>query len=291
MKFGLIGAAGYIAPRHMKAIKDLKHELVAAVDPSDSVGILDSYFPQCQFFTEIERFDRHIELLKRNGEGLDYISVCSPNYLHDAHIRMALRAGANAICEKPLVISPWNLEPLEDLEKETGKKVFTVFQSRLHPQIAELKRNLGSVSKCRHIVKIKYISRRGPWYQVSWKGNEEKSGGIAMNIGIHFFDLVLWLFGNVEHIDVASEGPERMVGWLELERASVEWELSTKESDLPAGISVIRSMTVDGREIDFATKFTDLHTLLYQDILAGNGLQIVDVRPSIELVNLLRKKK
>jgi len=290
--FGLIGAAGYIAPRHLRAIRDTDGNLLAAVDPHDCVGHLDNYFPDCRFFTEIERFDRYIEKLRRGAEQqrLDYISICSPNYLHDAHVRLALRVKANAICEKPLVISPWNLDPLEELEAESGCSVFTVLQLRLLPSIVALKKRLDEARTTgRPEVCLTYVTRRGRWYGVSWKGQQEKSGGVAMNIGIHFFDLLLWLFGQPERSEVHLRAPSKMAGMLELENARVRWFLSTDEEDLPvghreAGKFAYRSMTMDGEEIEFSDGFTDLHTKVYQEILAGRGARISDARPSIEAV-------
>lgn len=290
--FGLIGAAGYIAPRHMKAIRDTGGELLAAVDPHDCVGHLDSYYPDCRFFTEIERFDRHIEKCRRGPEEqrLDYVSVCSPNYLHDAHVRLALRVKAHAICEKPLVISPWNLDTLEELESEFGRHVYTVLQLRLLPSILELKKSLEQKGPDgRPEICLTYVTRRGRWYHVSWKGQQEKSGGVAMNIGIHFFDLLLWLFGQPQHQEVHMKSPSKMAGMLELEKARVRWFLSTDEEDLPEDVRnnggfAHRSMTMDGREIEFSNGFTDLHTAVYREILAGRGARISDARPAIETV-------
>lgn len=290
--FGLIGAAGYIAPRHMQAIRDTESTLVAAVDPHDCVGHLDRYFPDCRFFTEIERFDRYIEKLRRGPveQRLEYVSICSPNYLHDAHVRLALRAKAHAICEKPLVISPWNLNPLEELEAESGCCVFTVLQLRMLPSIVALKKQLEeATTNGRPEICLTYVTRRGRWYGVSWKGQQEKSGGVAMNIGIHFFDLLMWLFGQPERSEVHLRSPSKMAGMLELERARVRWFLSTDEEDLPtphreSGKAAYRSMTMDGKEIEFSDGFTDLHSKVYEEILAGRGARIADARPSIETV-------
>lgn len=290
--FGLIGAAGYIAPRHMQAIRDTDGNLLAAIDPHDCVGQLDGYFPDCRFFTEIERFDRYIEKLRRGPEQqrLDYISICTPNYLHDAHVRLALRVKANAICEKPLVISPWNLDPIEELEDESGRSVYGVLQLRLLPSIIALKKRLAEERATeRPDICLTYVTRRGRWYDVSWKGQQEKSGGVAMNIGIHFFDLLLWLFGQPECSEVHLRAPNKMAGMLELERARVRWFLSTDVEDLPsghreAGKFAYRSMTMNGEEIEFTEGFTDLHTKVYQEILAGRGTRISDARPSIETV-------
>ncbi|MCA9154265.1 MAG: Gfo/Idh/MocA family oxidoreductase [Pirellulaceae bacterium] len=290
--FGLIGAAGYIAPRHMKAIHEVDGNLVAAVDPHDCVGHLDSYFPNCRFFTEIERFDRHIEKLRRGTEEqrLHYISICSPNYLHDAHVRLALRVRAHAICEKPLVLSPWNLTALEELEAETGYHVYTVLQLRLLPALLALKQSLASGSiGHRPEVCLTYITRRGRWYGVSWKGQPEKSGGVAMNIGIHFFDMLQWLFGEPERSEVHLRSATKYSGVLELEAARVRWFLSIDEDDLPAqhraeGKFAYRSMTLDGQEIEFSDGFTNLHTRVYEEILAGRGARIAEARPAIETV-------
>jgi UDP-N-acetyl-2-amino-2-deoxyglucuronate dehydrogenase len=297
MNFALIGAAGFVAPRHLKAIHDTGHRLIAAVDPHDAAGILDKYFPEARFFTEIERFDRFLEKRRRGpkAEQIDFVGICSPNYLHDAHIRLALRAHAHAICEKPLVISPWNLEALQVLEQETGRRVHTVFQLRLHPALIALHDELaarpaGSPAE----VELSYITRRGPWYDISWKGSEEKSGGVAMNIGIHFFDLLVWLFGSVQSSAMHLRDPRRMAGRLDLERARVRWFLSVDGADLPAGNaesgrSAYRSLTIDGRELEFSEGFGDLHTHLYQEVLAGRGFGIEDARPAIELVYRIRK--
>ena len=293
--FALIGAAGYIAPRHMKAIKDTGNQLVAAVDPNDSVGIIDSYFPQARFFTEIERFDRHLEKLRRKGEGVDYVSICSPNYLHDAHVRLALRTNAHAVCEKPLVINPWNLDALEEFEEENGRRVYTIFQLRLLPALAALKKTLTeSPPSERADVTLTYITRRGAWYGVSWKGSEEKSGGVAMNIGIHFFDLVQWLFGAVHENLVHVKQPARMGGCLELEHARVRWFLSVDGKDLPesvkaAGGYAYRSLTMDGEELEFSSGFTELHTGMYKEILAGRGFGIEAARPSVQTVYDIRQ--
>ena len=296
MNFALIGAAGFVAPRHMKAILDTNNTLVAAVDPFDSVGVLDSYFPDAHFFTSIERFQRHIEKLRTGPEEerIHYLSICSPNYVHDAHIRMALRSGADAICEKPLVISPWNLDLLTELESETGQRVYTVLQLRLHPALQALKQALDRrQNRSKADVVLTYITRRGNWYHISWKGDPEKSGGLAMNIGIHFFDLLLWLFGPVEKTEVHHVTEKNMAGLLELEWARVRWFLSIDEHDLPEqaranGKYAYRSITVDGEEIEFSGGFTDLHTRVYEQTLAGRGFDIETARPSIELVHQIR---
>jgi UDP-N-acetyl-2-amino-2-deoxyglucuronate dehydrogenase len=297
MNFALIGAAGFVAPRHLKAIHDTGHRLIAAVDPHDAAGVLDTYFPETRFFTEIERFDRFIEKRRRGPEEeqIQFVGICSPNYLHDAHIRLALRAHAHAICEKPLVINPWNLEALQVLEQETGRRVHTVFQLRLHPALISLHDELASRPAGPPAeVELSYITRRGPWYDVSWKGSEEKSGGVAMNIGIHFFDLLLWLFGPVRSSATHLRDQRRMAGRLVLERAHVRWFLSVDAADLPAGYvesrrAAYRSLTIDGRELEFSEGFGDLHTSLYREVLSGRGFGIEDARPAIELVYRIRK--
>ena len=299
-RFALIGAAGYIAPRHMKAIKETGNVLVAALDKCDSVGIIDSYFPDADFFTEFERFDRHIDKLRRKGEPVDYVSICSPNYLHDAHIRFALRSGADAICEKPLVLNPWNLDALKEIEEETGKKVYNILQLRVHPAIVSLKKRVEeqvNEKKEKYKVDLTYITSRGKWYFISWKGDINKSGGVATNIGIHFFDMLIWIFGGVKHYEVHySEPLRKMAGYLELEKAEVRWFLSVDSKDLPEsalkeGKRTYRSITIDGSEVEFSGGFTDLHTVVYQEILSGRGFGIEDARPSIELVYRLRNIK
>jgi UDP-N-acetyl-2-amino-2-deoxyglucuronate dehydrogenase len=292
LNFAVIGVGGYIAPRHLKAIRDTGHKLVAATDPNDSVGILDQFSFDVRYFREIERFDRHLDKLRRGPEDgrVHWVSVCSPNYLHDAHIRLALRNGADVICEKPLVISPWNLDPLQELEKETGRRIATVLQLRVHPALTALKATLDAESADRkRDVVLTYVTSRGPWYHVSWKGNEDQSGGVATNVGIHFFDLLMWLFGPAGPSEVHLRERERMAGCIELQRANVRWFLSVGPSDLPesarvAGRSTYRSITVDGEEIEFTEGFTDLHTRVYEQTLAGHGHGIADARPSIELV-------
>jgi UDP-N-acetyl-2-amino-2-deoxyglucuronate dehydrogenase len=295
--FALIGAAGYIAPRHFKAIYDTGHKLLAATDPHDSVGILDKYFPDARFFPEIERFDRYLEKLRRQSEKerVHYISICSPNYLHDAHVRLALRLRANAICEKPLVINPWNIDALAGLEDEFGCKVYTVLQLRLLPALARLKNDLeNGVRREKADICLTYVTRRGAWYHASWKGDSAKSGGLAMNIGVHFFDLLLWLFGGCERSELHLQRPDKLAGLLELERATVKWFLSVDQADLPSGFleggkAAFRSLTINGEEIEFSSGFTDLHTEVYRDILAGRGFGLQDVKPSIELVHLIRE--
>jgi len=295
--FALIGAAGYVAPRHMKAIKETGNKLVAALDKCDSVGVLDHFFPEADFFTEFERFDRHIDKLKRQGIHLDYVSICSPNYLHDAHIRWALRIGADAICEKPLVLNPWNLDALEELEKETGRKVWNILQLRVHPTILKLKEKVDKSTNRVYEVELTYLTGRGKWYFYSWKGDITKSGGVATNIGIHFFDMLIWIFGKVKHYEVHySEPVKKMAGYLELEKAKVKWFLSVDLNDLPdeilkQGKRTYRSIKIDGEELVFDSGFTDLHTEVYKKILEGKGFGISDARPSIELVYKLRNSK
>jgi UDP-N-acetyl-2-amino-2-deoxyglucuronate dehydrogenase len=293
--FAITGVAGYIAPRHLKAIKDTGNRLVAATDPHDAVGILDRFSFDCRFFTEFERFDRHLEKLRRGPEDarVHYVSVCSPNYLHDAHMRVALRAGANVICEKPIVINPWNLDALEEIERETGGRVSTILQLRVHPELVALRERLQVGPDRRHSVRLTYITARGGWYQVSWKGNDERSGGIVVNIGIHFFDLVSWLFGGVRRSVVHLREPQRAAGMLDLERADVQWFLSTDAADLPFAAqpgskTTHRSITVDGDEIEFSDGFTDLHTRVYEEVLAGRGFGIAEARPSVELTSQIR---
>ena len=296
--FALLGAAGYVAPKHMKAINETGQNLVAALDPSDSVGILDSFSYDVAFFTEFERFDRHAERLRRLGDDkrLHYISICSPNYLHDAHIRFALRIGANAICEKPLVLNPWNLDALAEMEMETGNRIFNILQLRVHPSIVELKKRIkdkASGSTKKHNIDLTYITSRGNWYFHSWKGDVNKSGGVVTNIGIHFFDMLMWIFGSVNLQEVHLSDEKKMAGFLELENARIRWFLSVDRHDLPEkireeGKTTYRSITIDGEEIEFSGGFTDLHTMVYQDILDGRGFGIEDARPSINLAYELR---
>lgn len=294
--FAITGVGGYIAPRHLRAIRDTGNRLVAAVDPKDSVGVLDQYSFDVRFFTEVERFDRYLEKLRRGSERdrVHYLSVCSPNYLHDAHCRLGLRVGADVICEKPLVINPWNIDPLRELEEETRHRIFTVLQLRVHPKLIELREKLLRERLTKpHDVVLTYITSRGSWYDVSWKGSPEKSGGIPTNIGIHFFDLLVWLFGSVQSYSVHLSQPRRMGGRIELERANVKWFLSVESSDLPfvpepGGRATFRSITVDGTEIEFSEGFTDLHTVVYRDVLEGRGYGLEDARPSIELAYKLR---
>jgi UDP-N-acetyl-2-amino-2-deoxyglucuronate dehydrogenase len=293
--FALIGAAGYIAPRHMKAIKETGNNLVAALDKHDNVGILDSYFPNADFFTEFERFDRHLDKLKRKGQNVDYVSICSPNYLHDSHIRFALKHGADAICEKPLVLNPWNIDALEEIAKETGKKIYTILQLRLHPSIIALREKVlkGPQDKI-YDVDLRYITSRGNWYHISWKGDESKSGGIATNIGIHFFDMLIWIFGKPKLTRVSRYQEDHAEGYLELEKARVSWFLSIDYNHLPekaklTGKRTYRSLTIENEELEFSEGFTDLHTLSYQEILKGNGFGIQDARSSIETVHAIRQ--
>jgi UDP-N-acetyl-2-amino-2-deoxyglucuronate dehydrogenase len=296
LNFALIGAGGYIAPRHLKAIRDTGNRLVAAVDPNDSVGILDQYSFDTRFFTEIERFDRHLEKLKKGPENerVHYVSVCSPNYLHDSHCRLGMRIGADVICEKPLVINPWNLDALEEIEAETGHKVNTVLQLRLLPSLLQLRKEILLLNSSKqHDVVLTYLTSRGAWYHTSWKGALDKSGGIATNIGVHFFDLLQWLFGTVGDVKLFHNDSQRMSGFIELERAKVRWFLSVDSSDLPYRAepgkkSTFRSITVDGNEIEFSEGFTDLHTRVYEEIIAGIGYGIPDARPSIELTHKIR---
>tara|TARA_R110001606_G_scaffold375952_1_gene534416 strand:+ start:1281 stop:2216 length:936 start_codon:yes stop_codon:yes gene_type:complete len=295
--FALIGAAGYIAPRHLKAIKDTNNDLIAALDKFDSVGILDSYFPNADFFVEFERFDRHIEKLKRKGTLLDYVSICTPNYLHDSHIRMALRSGADAICEKPLVLNPWNVDALADIEKESGQKIYTILQLRLHPSIIALKQKIDLEKKdTKYDVDLTYIASRGSWYDISWKGDESKSGGIATNIGVHFYDMLSWIFGNVQENSVHLREKNKAAGYLEFEKARVRWFLSIDETDLPIDIKknsqrTYRSITVDNEELEFSTGFTELHTESYKKIIAGNGFGLLEAKQSIEIVHDIRNNE
>jgi len=295
--FALIGMAGYIAPRHLKAIKETNNNLIAALDKFDSVGVMDSYFPKSDFFVEFERFDRHIEKIKRQfNVQLDYVSICTPNYLHDSHIRMALRRGADAICEKPLVLNPWNLEALQAIESESENKVNAILQLRLHPTIIALKEKISkSVLNQKHDVDLTYITSRGNWYDVSWKGDESKSGGIATNIGIHFFDMLSWIFGEVQENVVHLREVNKSAGYLEFENARVRWFLSIDEETLPKGIKEIkqktyRSITINGEEIEFSGGFTELHTESYRCILEGKGFGLEDAKKSIEITSDIRNK-
>jgi UDP-N-acetyl-2-amino-2-deoxyglucuronate dehydrogenase len=295
--FALIGAAGYVAPKHMKAIKETGHNLVAALDKNDSVGVIDSYFPNASFFTEYERFDRHIEKLRREGKGVDYLSVCTPNYLHDAHIRFGLRAGANVICEKPLVLRPWNLDALAEIEKESDGKINNILQLRLHPNIIALKKKIEEGPKDKiYDIDLTYQTSRGNWYYTSWKGNENKSGGIAMNIGVHFFDMLAWIFGEPLENIVNVYTHDRAAGFLHFKQAKVKWFLSINYNTLSQeikskGIRTFRSLLIDGEEVDFTAGFENLHTKSYQAILNGDGFSIMEVKKAIEIVETIRNAK
>lgn len=297
INFALIGAAGYIAPRHMKAIKETGNQLLCALDPYDGIGIMDSYFPNSDFFTEFERFDRHVEKL-RNDKGIqfDYVSICTPNYLHDSHIRFALRHGSDAICEKPLVLNPWNVDALSKIETQTGRKIFTILQLRLHPAITALKQKIENGPKDKiYDIDLTYITSRGNWYYTSWKGDVSKSGGVATNIGVHFFDMLSWIFGEVKVNIVHINSHDRAAGYLELKNARVRWFLSINDETLPPEIKskgqrTFRSITIEGEELEFSEGFTDLHTLSYKAILDGNGFGIEDSRHSIEIVHQIRNR-
>lgn len=292
--FALIGAAGYIAPRHMKAIKDTGNDLLAALDINDSVGIIDSYFPEAAFFTEFERFDRHLEKIKRLGNKVDYVSICSPNYLHDAHIRFGLRYGADVICEKPVVLNPWNIEALEELENESGQNVYNILQLRLHPSIITLKAKVEAAPPDKIFdFDLTYITSRGNWYFTSWKGNNEKSGGIATNIGIHFYDMLQWVFGKVKTNLVHIHTHDRAAGLLEFDKARVRWFLSINADTIPKDLlaqskRTYRSINIDNEELEFSDGFTDLHTVSYQKILDGEGFRISEAKTAIEIVHKIR---
>lgn len=296
--FALIGAAGYIAPRHMKAIKDTNNKLLTAYDKNDSVGIIDSYFPNTDFFVEFERFDRHIEKLKyEQNLFLDYVSICSPNYLHDAHIRFALRSGADAICEKPLVLNPWNIDKLQKVEEITGKKIYNVLQLRVHPSIIELKEKVEKSNRdSKFEVDLTYLTSRGNWYHTSWKGDMSKSGGIATNIGVHFYDMLSWIFGDIQENIVHVHEKDRAAGYLEFENARVKWFLSINSKYLPGevkekGQTTYRSITIDGEELEFSGGFGDLHTLVYKDILEERGYGLEAARTAINIVHDIRNTK
>ena len=296
--FALLGASGFVAPRHLKAIKDTGNKLIAALDPFDSVGIIDSYFPKANFFVEPERFDRFLEKRKYEDElKLDYLSICTPNYLHDAHIRMALRRGADAICEKPLVLNPWNIDALEKIEQESGQKVWNVLQLRVHPSIIALKQKVDAAGKDKIFdVDLTYITSRGNWYYSSWKGKEEKSGGIATNIGVHFYDMLAWVFGGVKKNTVHLHTHDRASGYLEFEKARVRWFLSINEDVLPEevkskGQRTYRSIKLEGEEVEFSTGFTDLHTRIYEGVLSGKGYGLSEARTAIEIVHEVRSQK
>lgn len=292
--FALIGAAGYIAPRHMKAIKDTNNDLLAAFDPFDSVGVIDSYFPNADFFTEFERFDRHIDKTRRDGHKIDYVSVCSPNYLHDSHIRFGLRSNADVICEKPIVLNPWNIDALEQIEKETNRNIYNILQLRLHPSVIALKEKIASAPKDKIFdIDLTYLTSRGNWYYTSWKGDVSKSGGIASNIGVHFFDMLMWIFGDVKSNKVHLHNHDRASGVLELERAKVRWFLSINYEVIPEklkkqGARTYRSLQIGDEEFEFSGGFTELHTKSYQSILDGEGFRIGEARKAIELVHEIR---
>jgi UDP-N-acetyl-2-amino-2-deoxyglucuronate dehydrogenase len=292
--FGIIGVAGYIAVRHLHAIKETGNNLLASLDKFDSVGRIDSYFPESDFFVEFERFDRHFDKLKRNGTKIDYVSICSPNYLHDSHIRFALRHHAEAICEKPIVLNPWNIDALQEIENETGHKIYTVLQLRLHPKLIELRNRIKNGPKGKvYDIDMTYITSRGNWYSISWKGDIQKSGGVATNIGIHFFDLLSWIFGETRKNIVHVSEPHKAAGYLELENARVRWYLSLEYNDVPkvvkeSGKRTYRSITVDGEEIEFSEGFADLHTMTYREILAGRGFGLRDARQSVETAYTIR---
>lgn len=295
--FAIIGVGGYIAIRHLKAIKETGNNLLASLDPNDSVGIIDSFFPDSHFFVEFERFDRHVEKLRRSGTQIDYVSICSPNYLHDSHIRFSLRSGAHAICEKPLVLNPWNVDALAEIEKESGKHIYNIFQLRLHPSIIALKKKIeeGPADKI-YDIELTYITSRGKWYNISWKGNVEKSGGIATNIGVHFYDMLIWIFGDVKQNIVHMLEKEKASGYLDLERARIKWYLSLDYNDIPEktksqGARTYRSITVDNEEIEFSGGFTDLHTETYNHILQGNGFRLMEAKPAIETVYAIRNAR
>lgn len=296
-KFALIGAAGYIAPRHMKAIKDNQCNLVAAFDPYDGVGIMDSNFPDADFFTEFERFDRHIDLLRRSKSPVDFISVCSPNYLHDAHIRFGLKNGCNVICEKPIVLNPWNLDSLVEIEAETNKKVSTILQLRHHPSIIDLKKKIDNGPKNMvYDVNLQYVTSRGKWYHHSWKGDVSKSGGIATNIGVHFFDMLTWIFGDVELNQLDFQSSTTASGRLILEKARVNWMLSIDYENVPENLRIqgkrtYRILEIEGQEIEFSDGFTDLHTTSYREILKGNGFGLLECKRAIEIVSNIRSSK
>lgn len=285
--FGIIGVAGYIAGKHLKAIKDTGNNLLASLDKFDSVGRIDSFFPGSDFFVEFERFDRHFDKLKRTGTKIDYVSICSPNYLHDSHIRFALRHQAEAICEKPIVLNPWNIDALQEIENETGRKIYTILQLRLHPKIIELREKILNGPKGKiYNVDMTYITSRGNWYYISWKGDIQKSGGVATNIGIHFFDMLSWIFGDAKKNIVHLSKPNKTAGYFELENARVRWFLSLDYNDIPrnvkeSGQRTFRSITVDGEEIEFSEGFADLHTLSYKEILAGKGFGLREASQSV----------
>ena len=295
--FGIIGVAGYIAVRHLHAIKETGNNLLASLDKFDSVGRIDSYFPESDFFVEFERFDRHFDKLKRTGTKIDYVSICSPNYLHDSHIRFALRHQAEAICEKPIVLNPWNIDALQEIENETGRKIYTVLQLRLHPKILELREKIRTGPKNKiYDIDMTYVTSRGNWYSISWKGDMQKSGGVATNIGIHFFDMLSWIFGETRKNIVHVSEPHKAAGYLELENARVRWFLSIDYNDIPDSVKkngkrTYRSITVDGEEIEFSEGFADLHTMTYKEILAGRGFGLKEAKQSVETAYTIRNAK
>lgn len=296
IKFALIGAAGFIAPRHMNAIKQTKNVIITALDKFDSVGILDSYFPDADFFTEFERFDRHIEKIKGTSKSIDYISICSPNYFHDSHIRFGLRHNCNVICEKPIVLNPWNLDIIEKIKNQTNKKIFNILQLRLHPSIIKLKEKINNSPNKIHDLDLTYITSRGKWYYASWKGDKEKSGGISTNIGIHFFDALSWIFGDLKKNIVHVHSHDRAAGYLEFKNARVRWFLSINYDNLPEkeknnGLRTFREIKIDGENFEFSSGFTDLHTKSYEEIISGNGFEISDAAPSIEIAYDIRNSK
>jgi UDP-N-acetyl-2-amino-2-deoxyglucuronate dehydrogenase len=297
-RFALIGAAGFVAPRHMKAIRDTGNRLVVVLDPFDSLGVIDSYFPDADYFTESERFDRHLDKLRRQKEQkIDYVAICSPNYLHDAHIRLTLRNQADAICEKPLVLNPWNIDALKEVEKETGKRINVILQVRLHPEIIKLKQRILQTPAGKiYDVNLTYITSRGNWYHRSWKGEAAKSGGVATNIGIHFFDMLIDLFGQVKENMVHYSDEKTVAGFMQLERARIKWFLSLDFNLLPNEVKVngqrtYRSITIDSEEIEFSGGFADLHTESYKRIIEGNGFSADDARPSIQTAYEIRNAK
>jgi UDP-N-acetyl-2-amino-2-deoxyglucuronate dehydrogenase len=295
--FGIIGVAGYIAVRHLHAIKETGNNLLASLDKFDSVGRIDSYFPESDFFVEFERFDRHFDKLKRTGTKIDYVSICSPNYLHDSHIRFALRHHAEAICEKPIVLNPWNVDALQEIENETGHKIYTILQLRLHPKIIELRNKIMNGPKGKiYDIDMTYVTSRGNWYSISWKGDTQKSGGVATNIGIHFFDMLSWIFGTSQKNIVHLSETHKAAGYLELENARIRWFLSLDYNDIPVSVKAsgkrtFRSITVDSEEIEFSEGFADLHTLSYQEILAGKGFGLNEARQSVETSYIIRNSK
>lgn len=294
-RFALIGAAGFIAPRHMRAVKDNGHSIVCALDRFDSVGVMDSFFPEADFFTEFERFDRHIEKLRLRSSPIDYVSICSPNYLHDAHIRFGLRNHADVICEKPLVLNPWNIDSIADLQRESGRKVYNILQLRLHPAIIALRQRIAEGGDRKHDVDLTYITSRGKWYYTSWKGDQSKSGGIATNIGVHFYDMLCWIFGPVQQNVVHIHTHDRAAGYLEFEKARVRWFLSINIDTIPADIiasgkRTYRSLSINGESFEFSEGFTELHTESYRRILKGEGFELEEARNAIQIVHDIRKQ-